>query len=236
MSRPNAMEFQERMQAGRWFSSLPPALQEALLGVARARVLVDGERLFSRGDACDGIHAVVEGSIRVSGTSESGKEALLVVLEAPNWFGEVAVFDGQARTHDACADGPTTLLHVPLAALESILEEQPQYWQDLGRLVAGKLRLAFATMEDTALLPMSLRIARRLAMMAGGYGQWEGRSLRMLEVSQDQLALMLATSRQTANQHLKALEANGLIRIAYGQIEILDLDGLREAGMLEALD
>jgi Mn-dependent DtxR family transcriptional regulator len=40
---------------------------------------------------------------------------------------------------------------------------------------------------------------------------------------------MLSTSRQTVNQLLKELAAQGLIRLAYGQVDIVDLDGLRRA-------
>jgi len=234
VGRKKAIDCLELFRSGRWFASLPAGLQDELLQLARLRTLDAGERLFSRGDACAGLYGVVDGSIRVSGTSARGKEALLVVLESPNWFGEVAVFDGMARTHDASADGPTTLVEVPLAALHNLLDSEPRYWRDLGRLIAGKLRLAFTTMEDTALLPIATRVARRLCWMAEGYGQWQGRSQRSIDLKQDQLAQMLGSSRQTINQNLKTLESQGLIRTTYGQIEILDLPGLRGVGGLDS--
>jgi CRP-like cAMP-binding protein len=67
--------------------------------------------------------------------------------------------------------------------------------------------------------------------MAEGYGQWvgEGRSRRLLALSQEQLALMLALSRQTTNQLLRDLQSRGLLRMHRGGIEILDLPGLRAA-------
>ncbi|WP_153565769.1 helix-turn-helix domain-containing protein, partial [Pseudomonas aeruginosa] len=46
---------------------------------------------------------------------------------------------------------------------------------------------------------------------------------------QEQLALMLSLSRQTTNQILKDLEAQGILQLSYGGIEILDLAGLRAA-------
>ena len=68
-------------------------------------------------------------------------------------------------------------------------------------------------------------------MMAEGYGQWtaEGQSRRVIEISQEQLSLMLAISRQTTNQILKDLEAQGIVRLSYGGIEILDRERLRQA-------
>jgi CRP-like cAMP-binding protein len=82
-------------------------------------------------------------------------------------------------------------------------------------------------MEDTALLPLAPRVARRLALMAEGYGEWADRSQRVVKVRQEVLAAMVSSSRQSINQVLKELEAKGLIKVAYGEIEILDLARLR---------
>jgi len=50
---------------------------------------------------------------------------------------------------------------------------------------------------------------------------------RVLRVPQEQLAQLLALSRQTVNQVLKDFQARGILKVAYGEIELLDLDGLR---------
>jgi CRP-like cAMP-binding protein len=219
-------DYKEFLRTGRWFASLPEAFQEALCAAGQLETLAAGQRLFSRGDPPSGLYGVLDGAMRVTATSDGGKEALLTLLEPPQWFGEIAVFDRQPRTHDAISDGESTLVHVPQAALDRMLAAEPAWWRELGLLVAGKLRLAFHAMEETALLPVAARLARRLLRMAEGYGERQGPS-RTVEVSQDQLAMMLSTSRQTVNHHLKDLESRGIIRISYGSIEILDLDALR---------
>ena len=56
--------------------------------------------------------AVARGAVRVSSTSLSGKQITLTYVEPGVWFGDVAMFDGDQRTHDAYAHGPTTLLCV----------------------------------------------------------------------------------------------------------------------------
>ncbi|MFZ5443442.1 MAG: Crp/Fnr family transcriptional regulator [Myxococcota bacterium] len=224
-----ARDFRELLLAGRWFLGLPAAFQDALLGAATVRTLAEGERLFSRGDAPDGLYAVLEGGVRAAGVSEAGKEAVLAVVEPPQWFGEIAVFDGLARTHDATAVVTSKVIHVPLAALMRMLDEHPAWWRELALLVTAKLRLAFVMMEDTALLPLASRVARRLVLLAEGYGEWADRSRRVVKVRQELLAAMLSASRQSINQVLKELEARGLIKVAYGELEIVELGGLRDA-------
>ena len=136
-------------------------------------------------------------------------------------------FDGQPRTHDAFAEGQATLLHLPQAPLLALLERQPSHWRELALLMSQKLRLAFIALEEMSLLPAAPRLARRLLMMAEGYGETGPR--RVLHLAQEQLALMLGLSRQTTNQILKELEARGALRLTYGEIEITDLGTLRQA-------
>ena len=132
-----------RLLDGLWFHQLPEALREALLDAAVLRRLESGQRLFSRGDKPCGLYAVLEGAIRIGAVGSSGKEALLTLIEPPSWFGEIALFDGQPRTHDAYAEGATLLLNVPQPALLALLEREPRYWRDLALLMSQKLRLAF---------------------------------------------------------------------------------------------
>ena len=214
--------------SGDWFASLPEPLQGFLLQTAQLRSLAVGQRLFARGEAPDGVYCLVSGAMRIAGLTAAGQEALLVVLEPPQWFGEIALFDQAPRTHDAWAEADSTLAHVPQEALQQLLAEHPQYWQHFGRLLTQKLRTLFTGLEDTALLPPTPRVARRLANIATGYGAWSDRSKRVLTVSQKQLGLMLSLSRQTVNQSLGELEAAGAIRRNRGTIEVIDLLKLNE--------
>ncbi|MGE0496372.1 MAG: Crp/Fnr family transcriptional regulator [Ramlibacter sp.] len=222
------------LDSGAWFAGLSPSLREALLAPARVRRLAPGQALFRRGDAPCGLYAVLEGAIRISGIGgpgEDSREVLLTLLEPPHWFGEVSLFDGEPRTHDAVAEGAAAVLQVPQPALAQLLAQQPAHWRELGLLMSHKLRLAFVALEEAASLPVAQRLARRLVLMAGGYGVRrdapQGVSRRAIAVSQEQLSMMLAVSRQTVNQVLKDLEARGVVRLGRGELEILDLPALR---------
>ncbi|WP_430447550.1 MAG: Crp/Fnr family transcriptional regulator [Pseudomonas piscis] len=219
-------QWRECLMAGQWFSHLPASLQDSLLDNARLRRLAPGQYLFRRGDPPCGLYAVVEGMVRVGAVSEQGKEALLSLVEAPHWFGEICLFDGQPRTHDACAEGACTLLQVPQASLARLLDEQPVYWRQFALLMSHKLRLAFINLEQLSLMPAPARVANRLLAMAAGYGE-VAQSRRLLQLPQEQLALMLSLSRQTTNQILKDLQHQGILRLSYGEIEILDAERLR---------
>ena len=162
------MDKRSRLLTGQWFSHLPASFQDSLLAAARERRLTAGQRLFQRGDPPCGLYAVLDGAVRIGAVSEQGKEALLSLVEAPHWFGEISLFDGQPRTHDAYAVGPCTLLNIPQATLLKLLDEHPVYWRHLALLMSHKLRLTFINLEQLSLLPAPARLAHRLLMIAEG--------------------------------------------------------------------
>lgn len=219
------------LERSAWFRGAPEPLRDALRAAGRVRTLQAGERLFMRGDADDGLYCVLEGAVRVGAASVAGREALLAVVGPAHWFGEIALFDGGARTHDAYAERDATLFHVPRAALVALLDATPAYWHAFGLLLAQKLRLAFDAIEESALLGASARVARRLLLLSNEYGEaaathGASHSRVVINVPQEDLALMLALSRQTVNQILRQFEREGLLALRYGEIEIVDAAGL----------
>lgn len=226
-----------RLRSGAWFGQLQLARAEALLAASRLKRLSSGETLFLRGDPADGLFAVLEGGLRISGNTVDGKEAILSIIDAPQWFGEIAVFDGLPRTHDATAEGAVRLLHVPRLALEGLLQADLLWWRDLGLLMALRTRLVLMGMEDLALHPAEIRMARRLLLLAqAGLKGQSGQMLHqaspvVLPISQQQLGMMLSLSRQTVNQLLNGLQQQGILQVAYGRIELSDL--VRLAGVAE---
>jgi CRP-like cAMP-binding protein len=135
------------LRSGRWFSALQPRFADLLLELAQPRSLETGEALFLRGDALEGgLFAVVRGSIGFSGVggqSEHAREALLTRMGPSTWFGEIALFDGSPRTHDAHAMEPSVVLQVPRQPLLDWLQQHPAHWHDMGVLMSGRMRAAF---------------------------------------------------------------------------------------------
>ncbi|OMG52337.1 hypothetical protein BJN45_13550 [Azonexus hydrophilus] len=226
MSAPTSQQL-AIIRSGSWFSSLPTGLQGELIAMSRVLRLTHGQCLFARGALADGLFSVIEGSIRITTVSEDGREAILNFFEAPHWFGEITLFDGNRRTHDAHSEGESCVLHLPLAPLQALLEREPRHWQELGRLLTHKIRYLLTLFDDAALQPAQVRLARRLLAIAEGYGEPKGDAGDSIRISQEQLGQMVAVTRQTVNLILRRFEAAGILRIGRSDIRILDLAALR---------
>lgn len=229
MSTSELLPSQRRIVAsGRWFGSLPSSLQQALCDNARPVTLRAGELLFQRGDDNNGLYGMVDGAVRFGAVNAAGKESVVGLAEPPQWFGEVALLDGDRRTHHAWADSDATLIHVPLPAITRWLDEHPAHWQYIGQLAVHKLRVMFAAIEDASLHSSRERLIRCLVLLARAYGERDVSPMQTLRVSQERLGSMLSLSRQTVNALLQGLEREQLVVCERGGVRILDLGRLLE--------
>jgi CRP/FNR family cyclic AMP-dependent transcriptional regulator len=212
---------------GAWFSSLSPALRAAILARANVRRLADGAPLAAKGSPAEDWTGVAKGSVRVSSVSLSGKQVALTYVEPGTWFGDIALFDGLPRTHDAHAHGPTTLLIVRKADFRELLSQHIELYDALLRLNCRRLRLMFNLIEDLNTKPLAARLAKQLLLLAKSYGIEQGEEIRIgLQLAQEDLAQLLGASRQRVNQELKELERAGVLRVEPTRLVVLSREKL----------
>ncbi|MGI4777094.1 MAG: Crp/Fnr family transcriptional regulator [Janthinobacterium lividum] len=222
----------EAINSGRWFSSLSPSLRHDILRYAFVKRHKDGDLLAARGDPPEQWLACAKGAVRVSSTTVSGKQVTLTYVEPGIWFGDVAMFDGDRRTHDAYAHGETTTLNVARADFHKILAAHVELYEALMRLQARRIRQLFGLVEDLNTLPLRARLAKQLTHLVRSYGVpslADGSQMRIgLHLAQEELAQLLGASRQRVNQELKAMERDGVLRIEPGGLVVLDRAALMQ--------
>ncbi|MDO5624036.1 MAG: Crp/Fnr family transcriptional regulator [Pseudomonadota bacterium] len=224
------MEEREAINNGRWFSSLSPSLRHDILRCAYVKRYADGELICARGEPAEQWIACARGAVRVSSTTLTGKQITLTYVEPGIWFGDVAILDGERRTHDAYAHGDTTILCVARADFQKILREHSELYEALLKLQARRIRLLFGQVEDLNTLPLRARLAKQLSHLVRSYGVPSLSSydeVRItLQLAQEELAQLLGASRQRVNQELKAMEREGIIRIEPAGLVVCDRDAL----------
>lgn len=224
------IEERQNIDHGAWFCSLSPALRSAILARASVRRLSDGTSLAARGSPAEDWIGVARGAVRVSSVSLAGKQVSLTYVEPGTWFGDIALFDGLPRTHDATAHGATTLLNVRKADFKDLLSQHVELYEALLRLNCRRLRLMFNLIEDLNTRPLAARLAKQLLLLAKSYGISQGEEIRIgLQLAQEDLAQLLGASRQRVNQELKELERDGVLRVEPTRLVVLSRDKLLAA-------
>ncbi len=215
------------LASGAWFAGLAPDTGAAISNALSRRTVRSGDALFRQGDPASGLHVLLSGEGRITGSSVDGIPALIGILRAGDWTGFLAVLDGgpYAFSAEMVTEGVAACL--PVAAVENI------FGSDVGTfrmLVAPELTIArrnYHFFLETHGRPPLRRVAERLMSL----GRWPyaaatGPLAALEHVSQEDLAAATRLSRQRINTALRDLQQRGLINHGYGQVTVIDPAGL----------
>ena len=136
------------------------------------------------------------------------------------------MLDGGPSPVEARALQGSKLLAVPVAGIDAVVDRNPATATELLRLIAARLHRTSEALEEALLLDVGSRVARRLARLASDGGE-RGPGGVVVAITQEELARMAGTSRESVNRALAALSARGLVRTGGGQITVLDVKGLK---------
>lgn len=221
------------LSSSQWFCSLPDRLATTLIEQSKIKTLNDQQCLHQKHDLADGFHCVLSGRIRISNYSLEGKELVLTWMQPGNWFGEISLFDGLPRTHDAHAEGVTTLLKLSKSSFDEILKKNSQWYPYFMNLLCQRLRTTFMLIDETGCLSLKGQLCKRLLLMQQGLElQNNPQQNYELVVSQDTLAQLINSTRQTVNRILQELQANQVIKLKYGKLVILNTKQLEKLSQM----
>jgi CRP-like cAMP-binding protein len=194
------------------------ALHEVLATLAREIRLGAHETLFEQGDVGDALFAVQSGRLEVSVLSEDGRRLVLDVMRRGAILGEIALFDPGPRTATATAVVETRLLRVTSRDMMAAISRSPDLAADMIRLAGQRMRSMSRQVTDQALLPLPVRLARKLIYLAAD-DQGEG---VLLPMSQANLAEFVGGSREQVSKTLNGWKRAGILDVTRMGIRVRD--------------
>ncbi len=207
-------------------------MDEREIEIARAgiveRSFTANECICMRGDHFEYWMGVVSGLARVGTVSSGGKEISFAGLPAGAWFGEGTVLKNEARRYDVVALRDTRIAMMDRVTFLRLFENSVAFNRFLVRLLNERLGQFIALIEYGRMLDAKARLARCIASLFNPI-MYPDVSLH-LDITQEELGAICGISRQNANQCLKTLEREGLLRLEYGGVRVVDLEGLRGYG------
>jgi CRP/FNR family transcriptional regulator, cyclic AMP receptor protein len=207
-------------------------LSEREIEIARAgiseRSYRANEYIFMRGDDFEYWTGIVTGLARMGIVSRGGKAASFAGLTAGAWFGEGSVLKNEARRYDVMALRDTRLALMDRKTFVWLFENSVAFNRFLVNQLNERLGQFIAFLEYGRTLDATARLARSIASLFNPILYPEG--TRHLEITQEEIGALSGISRQNANQCLKRLEKDGLLRLEYGGVTVVDLERLRSYG------
>ena len=151
------------------FAQLTEGQLARLAGLAVPRRYGKDQVIFQEGDPGTALYVIVEGRVRIARSSPDGRERTIILLGPGDFFGELALLDGGARSEDAIVHEDSELLLVPREDFLAFLLEQPQVAMSLLVALSQRLRRTSQLVNDAAFFDVRARLARvRAGHVPGG--------------------------------------------------------------------
>lgn len=218
----------ELLRTSQWGQALSEeALARALAGTSE-RIVQAGAYVCLKGDPAEHWIGVVDGLVKIASHWVTGKTVTFTGVPPGGWLGEGSMLKREPRKYDVIALRDSRIAYMNRAAFQWLLDNSIPFNRFLLNHLNERLGQFIGMVEHERLLETEARVARCLAGLFNPV-LYPGTN-RQLQISQEELGYLAGVSRQRANQALKVLEEAGLLRIEYGGITVLDVDGLRSFG------
>lgn len=208
-----------------WARQLSPEQMARVESDTVEQFVPKGGYVCRKGEKVDAWLGVIDGLVKMNNLSPEGKSITFTGLSNGSWFGEGTVLKGEVRKYDVTALRDSRIARMPASTFMWLLDNSLPFTRFLLMQLNERLGQFIGMMEVDRLLDVDTRVARCLAEMFNAH-LYPGAN-PLLQISQEEIGYLSGASRQRANQALQVLEKEGLLKVDYGGIQILDLDGLR---------
>jgi CRP/FNR family transcriptional regulator, anaerobic regulatory protein len=169
------------------------------------------------GDACNYFSFLLKGVIRVYKVGSSGRE---ITLYRINEGGSCILTASCILSHKsfpaiAVTELDSEVLSLPANLFKDWVSKYPVWQEYVFNLVSERLSDVITTVEEIAFKSVDTRIAEKLLHLLSEKGN-------LLELTHNELARDIGTSREVVSRILKDFEARGVIQISRGSIKVLD--------------
>lgn len=205
-------------------SSLDRVALEKLSQAVRPVSLKPGEVLFMKGAEGNCLYIVRQGTIKIVLPSVVGEEIIVALLKKNDFFGAMAMLDGEPRSADAVAVTPADVFVLGRNDFLSILQSDINALKTILFDLSQMIRRTDDFLGDVCFAPISIRLAKKLMDLAETSGHMEGDKAYIdIVLTQKELGDMVGATRESINKELKFLRKDNLIEINSNKITIIDI-------------
>ncbi len=212
------LDWTERFQGT---AALPRAVRDRLIDVARIIHLEEGAQVFGPANVPDSLFFLYDGRIRVSQSSDTGREITLYRVDA----GESCVLTTacmlaeEAYNAEGVAETEVTAVVLPKPAFDRLVTEEEAFRKFVFNAYSKRLIDLLRVVDDVAFGHMDVRLAERLLALAG--------DVKEIPATHQQLASELGTAREVVSRVLSDFQKREMIAQSRGRIALIDKKALK---------
>lgn len=205
------------------FSSLAVPELERIVNLTGNKSLKKGETLFLEGDISETLYILNEGRMKLSKITKEGKEQILHILSAGDFFGELNLFGKKHLSNfSAFAVADTKICTLTKNQMDSILKENPDIAIKILSGVTDRLGETENLAQNLATKDIEARIAFILLEFSRKYGdEKDGDIYVKVPINREEMANYAGVTRETMSRKLKKLETMNIIAFDGSRVIII---------------
>jgi CRP/FNR family cyclic AMP-dependent transcriptional regulator len=181
---------------------------ESLASGSTRRNYARGRTIVSEGEPSQSLYILLSGRAKVQRSDAEGKEVILAVLSAGDWFGEMSMIDEAARSASVITLESCDFMAIEKSSFREMLAQNPEVSMAVMRGLVARLREADRKIETLALLDVYGRVARVLLDFSE---EVEGERIVKNRLPRQEIAKMIGASREMVSRVMKGLETDGFV-------------------------
>jgi CRP-like cAMP-binding protein len=185
--------------------------------------------VYFEGDRGENLYLVATGKVKLMRNTLSGREVLLDILQAGEYFGHLSIASQEGYTETALAQTDCCILQISAQNFEKVLNRYPDVTLKVLKAVGQRLEESQEIIKQLSVYTVEQRIAAALLRMARKLGeQKQTGMLIQIPFSRQDLAAMTGTTVETVSRIMSRFSIEGLISTGRKWVAINDLQGLEQ--------
>lgn len=209
------------------FETLNARELEELGSVAVPRSFQRGEVIFQEGSQGDVMYVIRTGRVLIKREHVGGRTIALTEMGTGDLFGELAIFDREARSATAECIEPTEVVALTSGDVTRVLHRNPEIAVKLLQQLSRRIRVANSRIGDQYFQSTEGRIVNVVLGLAEQQNDGEAFPGAFVRANQSEIAQLASTSRETVSRFLANCQRNDLLTTYRGRLQIRDPEGMR---------
>jgi CRP/FNR family cyclic AMP-dependent transcriptional regulator len=173
------------------------------------------------------MYFVLSGKVKVAKAGAGGKETILAIHRAGDFFGEMSLLDGKTAPATVSAMEDAKIISVSGSNFHKYLMHNEKVMLQIINVLCARLRQVWQT-QSMSSSTAEARIRNGLLQLARRHGIRDARGTIIdLKITHQELAEMVGTSRETVTRVLARLREEGIIQVEQRRITLIDLKALQ---------
>ncbi len=186
-----------------------------------------GQHVYQFGDLAERIYVLKSGRVKITRTSDEGKEFILYFISPGEIFGELAITGRERRTCTATVVDDAFICAVDRPHFEAFMLRHPEVSLEVSRVIGRRKDATERRVLDMISKDVRTRLAHTLADLARDFGVREKRRVRIdLRLTQSDLAQLVGSTRETTSTVFNEFRRQGLVDSEGKNIWVLDPETL----------